>query len=140
MRRVDKLIIHCSATREGQEISVETIKKWHVEDNGWSDIGYHFVIDLKGEVHEGRPVERTGAHTKGANYGSIGICYVGGCDEDLEPKDTRTQEQKDALEDLLLQLKDHYPKAVVYGHRDFSTKACPSFDAKSEYAHISYAG
>ena len=133
--------MHCSATPEGRDVSVDTIRKWHL-GRGWKDIGYHFVITLDGQVQEGRPIEQTGAHTKGHNFDSIGICYVGGVESEKVngewvAKDTRTCDQKDALEDLLCQLKGLYPQAVIYGHRDFSTKACPSFDAKTEYEYIS---
>ena len=125
MRKINKIIVHCSATPEGKEFSVETIRKWHLK-RGWSDIGYHFVIDLKGELHEGRPVERTGAHVKGHNFDSIGVCYIGGVEAKRSPagewiaKDTRTEAQKEALEDFLLYMKDLYPQAKIYGHRDFS--------------------
>tara|TARA_Y100000114_G_C11759262_1_gene328601 strand:- start:887 stop:1324 length:438 start_codon:yes stop_codon:yes gene_type:complete len=142
MRSITKLIVHCSATREGKDYSVDTIRRWHLK-RGWRDIGYHFVIQLNGEINEGRPIEQTGAHTKGENYCSIGICYIGGVEAERNKeggwtaKDTRTIEQKEALEELLCSLKLQYPKAIVYGHRDFSSKACPSFDAKSEYEWIS---
>ena len=136
MRKINKIIVHCSATPEGREVTTDDLYQWHVVENGWSDIGYHFFIDLCGELHECRPLEITGAHTKGHNFDSIGICYAGGMDKDMNPKDTRTPEQVDALADLLCQLVDSYG-AVVYGHRDFSSKACPSFDAKSEYEYLS---
>ena len=137
MRAISKIIIHCSATPESREVTVKDLHKWHVEERGWSDIGYHFFIDLEGEIHECRPLERTGAHTKGHNYDSIGVCYAGGLNSDHKPKDTRTEMQKDSLQDLLCQLKGLYPKSVVYGHNNFSSKACPSFDAKEEYKFIS---
>ena len=137
MRKISKIIIHCSATPEGREVTKEDLYKWHVEQRGWSDIGYHFFIDLQGEIHECRPIERTGAHCKGHNWDSIGICYAGGLDQDMQPLDTRTCDQMDAMEDLLCQLKGLYSQAVIYGHRDFSDKACPSFDAKTEYEYIS---
>ena len=78
MRKIRKIIIHCSATKEGHDIDAAEIKKWHVEGNGWSDIGYHYVIKLDGTVEEGRPLERSGAHTLNHNFDSIGICYIGG--------------------------------------------------------------
>jgi hypothetical protein len=142
MRKIRKLIVHCSATQEGKEISVDTIRKWHLK-RGWRDIGYHFVIDLKGNVEEGRPIEMTGAHTKGENFDSIGICYIGGVEKNRDEngkwiaKDTRTPEQKESLEDLLCRLKGLYPSSVVYGHNDFSSKSCPCFNAKEEYEWIS---
>lgn len=134
MRAIKKIIVHCSATREGQDIGIDTIREWHVNDRGWSDIGYHYVIELDGAVKIGRQVERTGAHTVGHNADSIGICYIGGIESDgITPKDTRTESQKLSLLNLITVLKSMYPNAIVYGHRDFSTKACPSFDAKKEY-------
>ena len=138
MRKINKLIVHCAATREGQHITVEQIRDWHVKGRGWSDIGYHYVVYLDGSVHEGRPIEKTGAHTIGQNQNSIGICYVGGMNKEYtKAKDTRTPEQKVALEQLLLDLKSTYCDAVVHGHRDFANKACPSFDATTEYKWIS---
>ena len=90
MRQIHKLIVHCSATREGHNVPVETIRKWHVEGRGWSDIGYHFYIDLEGNIFKGRDIARMGAHCKGYNRNSIGICYCGGVEADGKtPKDTR---------------------------------------------------
>jgi N-acetylmuramoyl-L-alanine amidase len=135
MRSINKIIVHCSATPEGRDVSTEEIRSWHL-DRGWSDIGYHFVVELDGTICDGRPIEIAGAHAQGHNKDSIGVCYVGGVDEDGEPKDTRTDEQKEALLELIKDLKETYTKAVVFGHRDFSSKACPSFDANQEYGGI----
>ena len=136
MREINKIIIHCSATPEGRDVSPEDIKRWHIEDNGWSDIGYHFIITLDGVVHLGRALDRAGAHVKGHNSDSIGVCYIGGMDAEMKSaKDTRTEEQKEALVNLLCELKDIFG-GVIYGHRDFSSKECPSFDAKKEYENI----
>lgn len=137
MRKISKIIIHCTATKKDFDVTVNDLRKWHVEERGWKDIGYHFFIDIHGEVHECRPLERTGAHTKGENYDSIGIAYAGGLGSDNAWHDTRTDRQKDALEDLLCKLKGLYGNAVIYGHRDFSSKMCPSFDAREEYEWIS---
>lgn len=132
-RKIDKIIIHCSATREGQDISVDTIRDWHLK-RGWSDIGYHYVIDLNGVLHAGRPLEITGAHCKGHNTGSIGICYIGGVEADGKtPKDTRTKEQKAALDNLLFTLTDIFANVTIHGHNEFASKACPSFDVQAEY-------
>ena len=136
MREINKIIIHCTKTREGQDISVDTVRKWHVEDNGWSDIGYHFFIDIKGNLHDGRDITRKGAHTLGENDDSIGIAYAGGVSDDLAWKDTRNKEQKETLLFLLTYLKTLFPKVEIYGHRDFSANECPSFDAREEYKHI----
>ena len=137
MRKIDKVIVHCTATPEGRYTTVEDVRRWH-KVQGWSDIGYHYIVYLDGTVHEGRPVELVGAHCKGHNTGSIGIAYVGGIDAiHLQAKDTRTIEQKIALVDMLSYFKTAYPTVRIYGHRDFATKACPSFDAKTEYKDIS---
>lgn len=139
MRKINKIIIHCTATPEGREVTTKDLHKWHVKERGWSDIGYHFFIDLQGCLHECRPIERTGAHTKGENWDSIGIAYAGGMTKDMsEPEDTRTEKQKDAMFDLLLRLVEAYRGVHIYGHCDFSNKACPSFNAKEEYENLSY--
>ena len=132
MRAINKIIIHCTATREGDDISVSTIRKWHLA-RGWSDIGYHYVIDLKGNINAGRPIELMGAHTKGQNKYSIGISYVGGVESDGKtPKDTRTNAQKDAIIRLVKKLKGCYPDVTIHGHNEFSSKACPSFNVSKE--------
>ena len=130
---IKKIIIHCSATREGQDISADEIRGWH-KDKGWSDIGYHYIIGLDGTIAKGREDNVPGAHCRGHNGNSLGVCYIGGVEQDGKtPKDTRTDEQKESLETLLTVLKIQHPDAKVYGHRDFSPKACPSFDATEEY-------
>ena len=136
MRLVKEIIIHCSATREEQQVSVDTIRDWHLA-KGWNDIGYHFYIDLDGTINKGRDIDKIGAHCKGHNRNSIGICYCGGVEADGKtPKDTRTQEQKDSLLHVLKTLKAMYPEAVIYSHNEFANKACPSFDATEEYKNI----
>jgi Negative regulator of beta-lactamase expression len=135
MRKISKLIVHCTATREGRDVTVDEIRQWHLK-RGWSDIGYHYVIYRDGTVHQGRPIETPGAHTKGHNQHSIGVCYVGGIGPDGHPRDTRTVEQEEALENLLTDLKEQFPRATIHGHREFSAKACPCFDAHEEYKHI----
>lgn len=137
MREITKLIVHCSATRENQPIDVDTIRKWHTQGRGWSDIGYHFYIDLEGDIHKGRDIAKIGAHCKSHNRHSIGICYCGGVESDGKtPKDTRTPEQKEALLCVLRTLKAMFPDAAIHGHHDFANKACPSFPATEEYSHL----
>ena len=137
MREIDKIIVHCSATREGQDIPVETIKKWHVEGRGWSDIGYHFYVELDGTIKKGRDIQKIGAHCSGNNRSSIGICYCGGVEADGKtPKDTRTESQKESLLSVLKTLKAMFPECSIYSHNEFANKACPSFDASNEYKSI----
>jgi len=135
MRQINKIIIHCSATPEGRKTSAEEIKSWHLE-RGFSDIGYHYIVHLDGSISYGRNIDKIGAHSRGQNKMSIGLCYIGGLDECLDPKDTRTPQQKESLLILLKTLKKLHSKAVIYGHRDFSEKACPSFNAFDEYKFI----
>lgn len=142
-RVINEIIVHCSATREGQNYTVADVKRWHTTPvskggRGWSDIGYHYVIHRDGTVHKGRDVNASGAHCTGHNSHSIGVCYIGGCDasDGRTPKDTRTQAQKKSLLELLQELKKLYPKARIRGHRDFANKACPSFDATKEYSKL----
>lgn len=137
MRRIDEIIVHCSATPEGRRVTTEDIRRWHVQGNRWADIGYHWVVELDGTVCKGRPEELAGAHCLGHNSHSIGVCYVGGLAQDGKtPKDTRTAAQKEALLGLLKELKARYPGATVHGHREYANKACPCFDAKAEYTGI----
>jgi N-acetylmuramoyl-L-alanine amidase len=135
MRNIKRIIIHCSATKEGRDIKTKTIRSWHMKGRGWSDIGYHFVIELDGTIVDGRPMERIGAHTRGYNRDSIGICYVGGLDSDKRAKDTRTAQQKRSMDDLIASLLDRFRGATVHGHNEFSAKACPSFDVSKEYTN-----
>jgi N-acetylmuramoyl-L-alanine amidase len=135
-RTINDIIVHCSATPEGKDYTVDDIRAWH-KYNGYSDIGYHYVVYRDGSVHEGRNVDIAGAHCKNHNSYSIGVCYIGGCGKDGKTaKDTRTKEQKESLLSLLKELKSLYPKATIHGHRDYANKACPSFDATKEYKDI----
>jgi N-acetylmuramoyl-L-alanine amidase len=135
-RRINEIIVHCTATPEGRDYTVADIRQMH-KAQGWVDIGYHYIIYRDGSIHEGRNVDMVGAHCQGHNAQSIGVCYVGGVARDGKtPKDTRTQAQKDALIHLLMQLVCLYPDATIRGHRDFAAKACPSFDATREYKNL----
>lgn len=135
-RRITEIIVHCTATAEGKDYTVADIRRWH-KAQGWSDIGYHYVVYRDGTVHEGRNVDISGAHCTGHNANSIGVVYVGGVASDGKtPKDTRTDLQKAALLSLLIDLRRLYPAAEIHGHRDFANKACPSFDATREYIRV----
>lgn len=133
MRNIDQIIIHCSATPAGHEVSVAEIDAWH-RAAGYTRIGYHYVIHLDGTISAGRPEEEIGAHCRGHNAHSIGICYIGGCDTDMRPADTRTPQQRRALAGLIDRLRSRYPNASVHGHCEFSSKACPCFDVRAEFA------
>lgn len=149
MREINYIVLHCSATPEGRKVTVKDITDWH-RQRGFRTIGYHYVVYADGSVYTGRPVDEIGAHVAGYNKNSIGICYVGGLDTLGKAKDTRTPQQKKAIEKLLKELRVRFPKAAICGHRDFSPdkngngiiepfefmKACPCFDAKVEYKNI----
>ena len=135
MRKINELIWHCTATPEGREVSASDIDRWHRE-RGWNGIGYHKVVHLDGSVSEGRPISKIGAHVKGHNTGTIGYVYVGGVDRNLNPKDTRTQAQKATMIRLSQEALRDYGIRKISGHRDYAAKACPSFDATSEYRWI----
>lgn len=135
-RAINEIIVHCSATAEGKDFTVADIKKWHLA-RGFSDVGYHYVIYRDGTIHKGRDESKIGAHCTGHNAHSIGVCYMGGCASDGKtPKDTRTEKQKTSLLSLLRELKKKYPKASIHSHKDYTNKACPSFDATKEYFSI----
>lgn len=135
MRTINKIIVHCSATKEGKAFNVADITRWH-KDRGFATIGYHYVVLLDGTIQQGRAEMVMGAHCKGHNANSIGICYIGGLDANGKSKDTRTPEQKKSLLELLKRLKKDYPNATIHGHREFANKDCPCFDAKAEYANL----
>lgn len=150
---IDAIVVHCSATRAGQDVRASDIDKWHKE-RGFKMIGYNYVIDLDGTVEIGRPLTMDGAHcntagTSGKSYNkhSIGICIVGGLDENGNPADTRTDAQKISCANLIAQLEMEYNIVDVLGHRDASPdangdgkitqnewiKMCPCFDVRSEF-------
>ena len=140
MRKINEIILHCSATPENKNFTVEDITKWH-KAKGWDGCGYHYVIHLDGTIHSGRPIGKAGAHCLGHNSNSIGICYIGGVDKSNKPKDTRTDAQKKSLVILVHELLAKYNLKLcqVHCHYEYAAKACPSFklDAfKKEYLKI----
>lgn len=138
---IKRIVVHCTATREGQSVNAATIRQWHLKQ-GWSDIGYHYVILLDGRVEKGRADNLVGSHVKGWNTGSLAIVYVGGLDKDGKAKDTRTMAQKKAMKDLIAKLAAQHKVTRIVGHRDLSPdkdgdgvvekhewlKDCPCFD------------
>lgn len=140
LKRVNYIVIHCSASPPDNDIGVEEIRKWHLA-RGFSDVGYHIVITRNGIVQFGRPIDQWGAHAAGFNSESIGICLVGGVKRPTPPVDARarfepennfTLAQWNSLEAVLLLLREKYPKAVTLGHRDLPgvRKDCPCFDVR----------
>ena len=148
-RLITDIVVHCTASKEGISYTADDIRRIH-KTQGWSDIGYHYVVRLDGKVELGRDVDVIGAHVSGYNTHSIGVVYVGGIGANGKAKDTRTEPQKAALLKLLKSLRKIYPNARIRGHRDFSpdknrngiiepfewVKDCPCFDAKAEYGNI----
>ena len=140
-RRTDYIVIHCSATKPGTDIGADEISQWH-EDRGFDEIGYHAVIRRDGQVEFGRQFDEVGAHVMGQNYRSVGVCLVGGVNNNYEPENNFTEEQFESLGKVVDLLLLAYPGAVVVGHRDLSPdldgdgvieehewiKDCPSFD------------
>lgn len=149
MRRIDEIVIHCSATNPLHNIGAAEIDEWH-KARGWDGIGYHYVIRRNGALELGRPLEKPGAHTYGHNKHSIGVCYVGGLNYYDRPQDNRTPAQKKTLLVLLQALRSVFTDARIVGHRDLSPdvdgdgevepwewlKMCPCFDAKEEYKEV----
>lgn len=137
-REIKMIVIHCSATRCNVPFTPAQLEAAHVA-RGFRGTGYHFYITRDGAIHHTRPIEQTGAHAKGFNLHSIGICYEGGLSPDGKPMDTRTTFQQMALLDILGILKKVYPQAGIKGHYQLSAdihKECPCFDAEREYERL----
>lgn len=142
MRELKEIIIHCTATRpdwwqsKSTSQKVAEIRRWHVADRGWSDIGYHYLIGRNGKVEAGRPVERIGAHVKGRNTGTIGVCLFGGhgSAETDQFSDHFTPEQEAALLGLIADLRAKYGDLKLSGHNQWAAKACPGFDVPKWFA------
>lgn len=132
MRDIKWVVIHCSATKEGKDFDVEDIRRWH-KNQGWSDVGYHYVIKLDGTIQKGREDHVIGAGVKNFNKNSIHICLIGGLDSNGDPKNTFTDAQLQSARQLARDLQEQYTGKyfpAVVGHRDFPgvAKACPCFD------------
>ncbi len=135
MRKITKIIVHCTATWPSNCIGITDIDRYH-RSRGFDGVGYHFIVRIDGTIECGRPLERIGAHCRGQNACSIGVAYVGGLDASGKPTDTRTSEQRKALLLLLTKLRQRFPQAAIHSHRDFAATACPCFDATKEYAAL----
>lgn len=142
MRTIDKIIVHCTAG--SQKNTAADVVRLHTMPkssggNGWKVAGYHYIIEASGKIVSTVPDAQVSNGCYGQNQHSINVCYIGGVDmttRGLPPLDNRTPEQKKSLLNLLKALRKKYPEARIYGHRDFAKKACPSFDAKTEYASL----
>ena len=137
MRKINLIVIHCSATRCDKPFPFDALDACH-RARGFNGCGYHYYVTRDGHLHVGRSEYKSGAHAEGFNAHSLGICYEGGLDERGYPADTRTNLQKAAMAALLRALKQDYPKAQILGHRDLPgvNKDCPCFDAKTEYEDL----
>lgn len=135
-RKIEYLVVHCTATSPLSR--VESIQKYWKEKLGWKSPGYHYIIDAKGRITNLLAEDKIANGVKGFNHNSVHVSYIGGIDKMGYPKDTRTQEQRAALLEILRELKYKYPTAKIQGHKDFPNvaKACPSFNAKQEYSHL----
>lgn len=127
---IEKIIIHCADTPAGIDIGADEIREWHTK-RGWRDIGYHYVIRRSGEIEKGRVDSVRGAHTKGHNHNSLGICLVGGAGGDCN----FTAAQWVALSSLIKTLQAQHAAASVHGHNEFSEKQCPCFDVRAWAEH-----
>lgn len=142
MRQIDKIIVHCTAGCQSN--TAADIVSYHTRPksrggNGWKVAGYHYIIEASGKIVNTVPEATVSNGCYGQNQHAINVCYIGGVDttdKKLPPLDNRTPEQKKSLLNLLKALRNKYPNARIYGHRDFANKACPSFDAKTEYAGL----
>jgi N-acetylmuramoyl-L-alanine amidase len=126
------LTIHCAATPEGRDVKAAEVSRWDIAKFG--QVSYHKVVELDGTIVDTLPDTTKGAHTGGANTGNVGVCYVGGVDKKLSPKDTRTDAQKTSLRAIVAEYRRRYPNIIVRGHRDWPgvKKACPSFDVATQ--------
>ena len=136
MRTINYLVVHCTATN--RNATVTAIQNYWEHQLGWSMPGYHYIILADGTLVNLLPIDQVSNGVKGFNSQSINVSYIGGVDANNKPRDTRTAAQKATLIKLLQELKNKFPKAIIQGHRDFPNvkKACPSFDAKTEYQNI----
>ena len=139
MRQIKYIVVHCSAGNQNN--TAEDIRHYHCAVKGWRVPGYHYVVEKSGKVVPLVDEDKLSNGVKGRNAYCLNVCYVGGVDTSkpgMPAVDNRTPMQRVALRELLSTLKRKYPAAQIVGHRDFPEvhKACPSFDAKKEYADI----
>ena len=131
MREIKYIVVHCTATP--QSTTIDSIKNYWRNDLGWSNVGYHYIIQADGTIVQIADESLITNGVRGHNKDSIHVCWIGG-----KIKDNRTKQQREALIRIISELKAKYPQSIIQGHRDFPgvTKACPQFDAKNEYKNI----
>ncbi|MCL4120848.1 UNVERIFIED_CONTAM: hypothetical protein GTU68_007124 [Idotea baltica] len=115
------------------EIDVKEVRRWHVEDNGWDDIGYHWLILRDGSIEQGRSEQLIGAHVAGFNSNSVGVALVGGVDVLGNPEFNYTYRQMAALMRLLGEIETRHNITSVTGHNTLSSKADPEFNVEAWY-------
>lgn len=126
------LVVHCSFTKPRQQVNKAFIERVHrLKGRLW--IGYHYVVDRKGNIETGRELDQVGGHAPGFDNQSIGICLAGGADQDGNRADNFTKDQRESLLQLIAVLHLKFPQAIVVGHRDLpnANTECPSFDVQS---------
>ena len=149
-RKIDCIVWHTSATKESSNIGVDELRRMH-KARGWSDVGYHIIVQRNGNIQIGRPIEKIGAGVYGFNKHAVHLVWIGGLKNDGKTiVDNRSESQKASMIAATIEMKKSYPNAKVIGHRDFSPdlngdgkitsnewiKQCPCFDAMEEYKWI----
>ena len=152
MREIKSVILHCTATPADRVLTVKEIRKWHVKERGWADIGYHFIIHQDGTIERGRHIGKVGAHTWGNNYGSVGVAYCGGVAKKVKKsldkekpkskttlvsKDTMTKEQESSFRNLFEMLEVMFGELKLSGHNDHNkAKDCPAFNMRDKFGDL----
>lgn len=137
MRKIQRIVIHCTATKPGQDVDIEQVRKWHVDGNKWSDVGYHYLVKLDGTIQPGRAVSVMGAGVKGHNRDTVHVAYVGGCDDSGKPFNTLNDDQRAAIYQVCTSLVRVFGPLLVIGHNDLTDeKACPSFKVTTELGQL----
>ena len=137
MRKIDRIVIHCTATKPGHDVDISDVREWHVKGNGWTDVGYHYVIKLDGTIQNGRPVRKMGAGVKGHNRDTIHVAYVGGCDNTGQPANTMNTAQMGAIYEICTALGRVFGALELIGHNDLTDeKACPSYNVRETMGEL----
>ena len=140
MRPINAIFLHCSYTPVSMDIGVHEIRQWHTdpkpEGNAWSDVGYHYIIRRSGVVEPGRDIKRAGAHARGHNSDTIGVCLVGGMSDQKKPEFNYTARQLQSLRRLMHTLcsQYHLTESNIRGHNEVSSKECPCFNVQEFFS------